>query len=314
MNNPLVSIVVTTYNRGNLLSPTMETIFAQHYRPVEIVVLDDGSTDNTKELIKRYGDRVRYFWQENQGIAATRTQACKLAKGEHIAFQDDDDLMPPDRIVNLHQALCRHPSAVLATGDFETIDLNGNRSGIRWLRTNPDKEGEEVLIRDGHQAIMWPTVPAAPHTTLFRKADGERIGWFDHQFTYACSDKDFLARLAQLGPIVYVRKIVSYYRKGHPAIWSNKFKANYCRIMFYEKHMRLLDKSQRKLYKRLQFRTLVALKSIAKARSQGFSLDDREFDDYINRGISLIGIGNRLRHRWYASVKLSLRRLIYGKS
>jgi glycosyltransferase involved in cell wall biosynthesis len=291
----------------------MDSIMAQHYRPVEIVVLDDGSTDNTKELIENYGDKVRYFWQENKGIAATRTHACKLANGEYIAFQDDDDLMPPDRIDCLHQALRHHPSAVLATGDFEIIDADGNPSGIRWLENNPDKEGEEVLILNGHQAIMWPTVPAAPHTTLFRKADGERIGWFDHQFTYACSDKDFLARLAQLGPIVYVRKTVSYYRKGHPAIWSNKFKANYCRIMFYERHMRLLDKSQRKLYKRLQHRTLVTLKSIAKAQSSGMSLDDPEFDGYLDKGISLIGTRNRLRYWWYTLVKLSFRRLIYGK-
>jgi glycosyltransferase involved in cell wall biosynthesis len=311
MNNPLVSIVVPTCNRRRFLGLTLESIMAQHYRPVEILVLDDGSTDNTKELIKRYGGRVRYFWQENQGIAATRTQACKLANGEFIAFQDDDDLMPPDRIVCLHQALRNHPSAVLATGDFEIIDTDGNPSGIRWLRDNPDKEGEEKFIRDGYHALMWPTVPAAPHTTLFRKSDGERIGWFDNQFIYACSDKDFLARLAQLGPIVYVRKIVSYYRQGHTAIWSNTLKANYCKIMLYEKHMRLLDKSQRKLYKRLQFRTLGTLKTIAKGASRGMSLDDPEFHGYVQRGLSLIGAKNRLRYRWYrwcSSVKLVLRR------
>jgi glycosyltransferase involved in cell wall biosynthesis len=110
----------------------METVFAQRYKPVEIVVLDDGSTDHTQELMKSYGDRVRYFWQENQGIAATRTAACRLAKGEFIAFQDDDDLMPPDRIVHLYEGLCQYPSAVFATGDYALIDPEGNLTGKRW--------------------------------------------------------------------------------------------------------------------------------------------------------------------------------------
>lgn len=83
--------------------------------------------------MKSYGDRIRYFWQENQGIAATRTAACRLARGEFIAFQDDDDLMPPDRIVHLYKGLRKYPSAVFATGDYAIIDAEGNLTGKRWL-------------------------------------------------------------------------------------------------------------------------------------------------------------------------------------
>ena len=87
MNRHLVSIVVCCYNREHYLRQTMESIFDQKYDPVEIVVLDDGSTDGTYDLIKSYGDKVRYFRQENQGIAVARTNACQLASGDLIAFQ-----------------------------------------------------------------------------------------------------------------------------------------------------------------------------------------------------------------------------------
>jgi len=133
MSNPLVSIIVCCYNRGHYLQQTMESIFAQRYEPIEIVVVDDGSTDNTPELMASYGDKVRYFWQENQGIAATRTAACRLARGEFIAFQDDDDLMLPDRIVHLYEGLRQYSSAVFATGDYAFIDPEGNLTGKRWL-------------------------------------------------------------------------------------------------------------------------------------------------------------------------------------
>ena len=104
MKNPLVSIVICCYNRAHLLSQTMESVFAQQYQPVEIVVVDDGSTDHTPELIESYGERVRYYWHENKGTSFTRTRGCQLAKGEFIAFQDDDDLMVPDLISNLYEA------------------------------------------------------------------------------------------------------------------------------------------------------------------------------------------------------------------
>ena len=131
MSNPLVSIIVCTYNRADMLKHTMETIFAQKYKPVEVVVVDDGSTDNTEELIKSYDEKIRYYKQENKGIAAARTAGCQMAKGEYIAFQDDDDLMLPERIIYLYEALCQYPQAAFAVGDWIVIDHEGNSTGKR---------------------------------------------------------------------------------------------------------------------------------------------------------------------------------------
>ena len=134
----------------------METVFAQVYEPVEIIILDDGSTDGTDKLMASYGDRVRYQWQEGQGSAAARNAACQLAKGEYIAFHDDDDLMLPHRVSHLYEVLCQFPDAVFITSGYGIIDAEGKQTGKTWCPPHPDGSREARLIEDAYRAIMWP--------------------------------------------------------------------------------------------------------------------------------------------------------------
>ncbi|MFQ5964651.1 MAG: glycosyltransferase family 2 protein [Candidatus Scalinduaceae bacterium] len=312
MDNPLVSIIVCCYNRRHLLEQTMESIFSQQYKPVEIVVLDDGSTDDTPKLMQSYGERIRYYRQENQGVSSARTAACRLAKGEYIAFQDDDDLMPPDRIIQLYRELKHYPSAVLAVGDWEAIDMGGNLTGQR-TRFNIHVDGEEpVLIKDGYRAVLWPEITPTPHTTLFRRIDGERIGWFDTRFFNAVEDTDFFARLGQLGQIVYVPKIVSYYRKGHSQMMGKNAFLIYNRFLLFEKHLKSINTEQRDLRKRLQVRILNTLKGIAFIQSNTTTVHDRNSGNYIDKGLSLLNIKGRIAYKWYTLLRLPIRRLVKG--
>ncbi len=197
--------------------------------------MDDGSTDDTPAVMARYGDHVTYHRLAVNGDIADARSTCRLARGELIAFQDDDDLMPPDRIATLHDALCRFPTAVYAVGDMAIIDESGQRTGRRWLPERTD--GQTRLITDSYAAVLWPTLPVLPHTTLFRRADGERIGWFDETFRYAAEDKDFFARLAQLGPVVYVPEVVSLVRRGHASLTHNSMRTEYWAMHLYRKHL-----------------------------------------------------------------------------
>lgn len=309
VKNPLVSIVICCHNRAHLLPQTMASVFAQQYKPVEIVVVDDGSTDNTQELMASYGKRIRYYWQENQGIASARTTGCHLARGEYIAFQDDDDLMPPDRIVVLYEALCQHTSAVMAVGDMAVIDVDGNLTGKRWLPENSSCKDESILVHDGHEAVLWPTVAALPHTTLFRRADGHTIRWFDNRFRNGAEDKDFFARLGKLGPIVYVPKIVSYHRVGHEALTNNSAVVAYNQFLLFEKHLRNIEPGQERLRTRLQLRLLASLKKISFYNSEGIGLPDSVCNDYLQRGLRLIGYRGRMAYLWHTLVKLPIRKI-----
>jgi glycosyltransferase involved in cell wall biosynthesis len=311
MEQPLISIVVCCHNRRLYLEQTLRSVFAQTYRPVEIVVLDDGSTDGTDQLIASYGDRVRYTWQTQRGIAATRTAACKLARGEFIAFQDDDDLMAPERINTLYKAICDYPSAVFAVGDYALIDAEGNVTGHRRMPGRLEEKGEARLLEDAYAAVLWPKVPAVPHTTLFRRSDGERIGWFDENFTYACSDADFFARLARLGPIVYVREVVSYYRRGHTAVWSNQLRADYSRLQLFQKHLALVSDEHSEVRKRLLCRLREMLVAVERQQRAGVQLQDARLGAYFKEGVSLLGWPDRVWYQWHALVKLPLKQLIH---
>lgn len=308
INKPLISIIICCYNREQYLRQTLESVLRQDYKPVEIIVLDDGSTDGTSTLVKSYKKKVKYYQQKNQGIAIARTNACKLASGELIAFQDDDDLMHPQRISSLYGALCRFPSAVFAVGDWAEIDVSGKKTGKRWLPENMLSEHDAIFIPDGLKAVLWPEVPASPHTTLFWKKDGQKIGWFDMQFKNASEDKDFFARLARLGPIAYTPKIVSYYRIGNTSLTKNLIHVAYSQIILFDKHISLLTKDQNKLRKRLQIRLLNAMKKVAVIENR-YSLSEVS-KNYILRGKSKISIFYWLDYLFFFWLKLPLRRLI----
>ena len=211
---PLVSIVICCFNRADYIARTVESALQQSYTNTEVLVFDDGSTDATGDVIASFGDRVRYHRQDNTGIAIARTRALERANGTYIAFLDDDDLMPPDRVQHLLEVYQRHPQAAFVVGDLELIDardepIPGSRSC--YART-------EMVFSDGYAAVLWPRVPATVHTTLFLRAKAEQVGFFDASFYQAGEDKDFFARLAQTGPVVYTPEVVSLYRTGHTSL------------------------------------------------------------------------------------------------
>lgn len=313
MSQPLVSVVLCCHNRREYLPATLETVFAQNYPNIELIVMDDGSTDGTDELMASYADRLSYHRQECQGIAVARTNASRIATGEYIAYQDDDDLMPPDRIVSLMAALKTFPEAIFATGDFALIDKDGNLTGHRWLPGALEETEAPVLLADGQEAVLWPRVPAVPHCTLFRREYGEQIGWFDHEFKYACSDADFLARLGELGPATYVREVVSFYRRGHSALWSDDVRTSCSRVQLWEKHIARVRERHPVLHRQLQQRMLGVLLKLERYRlDAGGEPHQSGFDlgDYINRGLVTLDKWQRLNFELRARIKLPLKKLL----
>lgn len=126
---PTVSICIPTYNRKGYLKETLDSVFAQTYKDYEVVVVDDGSTDGTGEMIKSAGYDVRYYWHENQGEAAACNKLIKLAKGQYISFVHSDDLLFPDSIERMDNAIAAEPDEVVVYGNYVRIDEHGNVCG-----------------------------------------------------------------------------------------------------------------------------------------------------------------------------------------
>lgn len=309
MQNPLISVIICTYNRKKYISETINSVLEQEYSPIEILVIDDGSTDGTDKLIHQYGDKVIYHKQENKGITTARNTGCKLANGEYITFQDDDDPMPPNKLTLLYAALNQYQSSVLAVGDLAFIDENGVLTGYRWLPENKNSK-IPVLIEQSHEAILWPRVPATPNTTLFSKKYGEQINWFDTEFIYGSEDKDFYARLALIGPIVYVPEIVTLYRRGHASMTQKTFLIAYSQVKLFCKHFALTATQDTSLKARLQERTLKALKELETYKTSNTKLTNHEYHQCIKDGLSLLNSWDIIEYLAFKYIKLPTKNML----
>ena len=130
---PLVTIVTPTYNQADYLSKTIDSVLAQDYPKVEYIVIDDGSTDHTCDVLKRYDGRVYWESQANIGQAATLNRGWEMASGEIIGYLSSDDLLKPYAISDSVSFMRRNPDAILVYPDFDLIDAKGNF--VREFRT-----------------------------------------------------------------------------------------------------------------------------------------------------------------------------------
>ncbi len=126
---PKVSVCIPTYNRKDYLKETLESAFAQTYKDYEVIVVDDGSTDGTEDMVKQLGVPVNYYWQKNSGDAAARNKLIELARGQYISFIDSDDLLLPDAIEKLGKIMQTEDEDVIAYGSYLRIDQNGKVYG-----------------------------------------------------------------------------------------------------------------------------------------------------------------------------------------
>src|SRR6185436_16378340 len=124
-SSPLVSIVTPTYNQAEFLAATLDSMLGQDYPNIEYIVLDDGSTDNTPEVLARYNGRVNWERQANMGQSRTLNKAWAQARGEYLGYLSSDDLLLPHAISTLVKTLQSQPDAVVAYCDFDLIDGNG---------------------------------------------------------------------------------------------------------------------------------------------------------------------------------------------
>jgi len=110
---PLVSAVIPTFNRGWIMAEAVQSVLDQTYEPLEIIVVDDGSTDNTRDVLEPFMDRITLLKQENKGVSAARNLGIKNARGEFIAFLDSDDLWLPDKTACQIDFFKANPKAII---------------------------------------------------------------------------------------------------------------------------------------------------------------------------------------------------------
>lgn len=201
--NPLVSIIIPTYNRSKLLNRALASVFKQTYKNFEIIVVDDGSTDQTVHQLE-HGPHLTLIHKENQGVSKARNTGLEHAKGELIAFLDSDDEWMPQKLEQQVKFFDKNPEAMIAQMDEIWI-----RDG---KRVNPMKKHEK---RGG--SIFKECLPlcvVSPSAVMMRKKLFDEIGTFDESFP-ACEDYDLWLRVAARFPIHFIEEKLVIKYGGH---------------------------------------------------------------------------------------------------
>ena len=198
----LVSVVVPCYNQANFLPEAIESVLAQTYGRVEVVVVNDGSTDDTAAVASRY-ERVRCISQLNGGQGAARNEGLKRATGEYVLFLDSDDRLLPDALEIGMQCLASRPGCVFAAGRCVYIGPAGGRRHTTY-RPVIDRNHYLNLLITNH---IW-----TPGTVLFRTAVVRRLGGFKTTVSGA-EDYDLYLRIARNHRIWCHENVVTEYRQ-----------------------------------------------------------------------------------------------------
>lgn len=215
----MLSVIIPTYNRSHFLGEAIQSILDQDYftaretsNRLELLVIDDGSTDDTKEKVKSFGNPAKYVFQKHTGVSAARNLGLGLAQGDFIAFLDSDDLWKREKIsvqmsfmeVFPMAKVCYTEEVWIRRGDF----------------VNPKKKHKKYSgwIFDK----VLPLCLLSLSSAFFRKEVFDEIGKFDESLP-ACEDYDFGIRLAQKYPVYLISKSLIVKRGGHPDQLSQKY-------------------------------------------------------------------------------------------
>jgi hypothetical protein len=199
----MVTVVIPTYNRREMVREAIHSVRHQRYRDFELIVVDDGSTDGTGEAIRHLPD-VRYLWQNHQGVSAARNRGVREGRGELIAFLDSDDLWLPQKLETQVAFMEDHPEVQIC--QTEEIWM---RKGVRVNpRTKHRKPSGDIFARSLELCLV------SPSAVIMRRRLFERVGGFDEALP-ACEDYDLWLRVATEEAVPLIEKPLVIKRGGH---------------------------------------------------------------------------------------------------
>jgi glycosyltransferase involved in cell wall biosynthesis len=217
---PKVSVIMPTYNRAHMIGRSIEGILNQTFKDWELIIVSDGSTDNTREVVLSYHDpRIRYFHKGHGGVASARNYAIRQAKGEYIAYCDDDDILLPFHLKTLANYLDRHPEVGFVKGDYVHIEA-GSQKG--YLSCG-------ILLASMHRRNAFKKVGffneklqvAEDTDMILRLFDQFTSKILDIVFVHRCLHKDNTVRrepkeIDDLADRLYAKRFPMVYKRRNP--------------------------------------------------------------------------------------------------
>ena len=202
---PKVSVIIPTYNRAEFLRNAIDSVLAQTYHDFELLVVDDGSTDQTRELVAGYGDQLIALFQANRGVSSARNLGIRAATGELVAFLDSDDAWLPEKLAWQVAIMDQHPDLQLC--HTEEIWIR------RGVRVNPKKKHQKYA---GYIfPYCLPLCVISPSSVMLRRTLFETVGYFDENLP-ACEDYDLWLRITKDYCVYFIEQPLLLKYGGHP--------------------------------------------------------------------------------------------------
>ena len=235
--NPRVSVVIPTYNRAAKVQNAIDSVLAQTFSDLEVIVVDDGSSDGTGEILaETYGDRIRYYAQENQGASAARNKGIAEARGEWIAFLDSDDRWKKEKLEWQFKALERNGSKCGGCyTDVQFFNHPETRTMFQMAEQGDRHEGTmgvhpnvlKLLVRPGGAGMVICLSSILARADLIK-----RTGKFNLKLLYS-QDSEFLFRLAMLTSLCYVNLPLVWFDRSPTELRHVGVSANWSKVEFW---------------------------------------------------------------------------------
>lgn len=242
-SGPTVSVIIPTYNRAHLIGQSIQSVLDQTYQDFELIVVDDGSSDPTAEMVRSFADpRIHYLRHEkNRGAAASRNTGIAAARGEYTAFLDSDDEWLPDKLEKQMKAFGNLPSVVgMVYTDMWRISEDGSRNYWHASRIAPDDgPAYDHLLSDRLTSISMSSV-------VIRRACFDKAGMFDEEFPRLI-DRDLFIRLSKHFYFYHIAEALVNYHEAAKRISSDPELLIRARRLILEKYYDDIKKNGRSL-------------------------------------------------------------------
>lgn len=209
----MISVIMAAYNADQYINMSIESVLGQTMEDFELLIINDGSTDNTEHKIKAYKDpRIKYYYQENQGVSAARNKGLRNMSGDYFCFLDADDFMPPESLYKRHKKLIQNSDNEFLDGTVNIYDPKLKSKIDQW---QPAFQGNPLHpLLNLSDSCFWGL------TWMIRRDKNK-----DYHFEEAIShgeDLLFFIELAQYGgKYNFVEDVILHYRKGHDSAMKN---------------------------------------------------------------------------------------------
>jgi glycosyltransferase involved in cell wall biosynthesis len=212
---PLVSVVIPTYNRSTFVTKAVDSVLHQIFTDYELIVVDDGSTDNTKDTLTKYGDKITYICQTNSGVSAARNAGITRARGKWLAFLDSDDEWKPDYLAEQIRQATKVTRLCMQSANCRFTARNGDSQ--TYFEINDAIvafKGMDHLFIERPFSFIVSHGPWQVGSTIFLRDAVTKAGLFDTNIALS-EDFDFMARVSLQGPFGMINKeLVNIYRRN----------------------------------------------------------------------------------------------------